>query len=413
MSELKKIIHTDNIRLSDNCDSVIILDQSRLPMHTEYLSISRPEEMYDAILKLRVRGAPAIGIFAAYCMAVIAKQAAERQIHGQHDTEQNTAGLQAACTYTAESPQKRIVRELSAELQKAGEYLKSSRPTAVNLAWAVDRTVSAARNCAADADTGCAAAGDMQTTSCKNDFREHSETDLALKIAEAVKKEAEKIHQEDIAMCRAISEYGLTVIKDGDGILTHCNAGPLATSRYGTALGPLLLGRERGMNFRVFADETRPLLQGARLTSYELQKAGIDVTLICDNMASTVMKNGWIQACFVGCDRVAANGDTANKIGTSGAAILAKYYGIPFYVLGPTSTVDLSCPSGAEIPIELRSPDEIKEKFYSEPVALKEVKCYNPAFDVTDSSLITGIITEKGICRPPFTESLRRAVEEN
>ena len=359
-------------------------------MHTEYLSISRPEEMYDAILKLRVRGAPAIGIFAAYCMAVIAKQAAERHIHGLKSSEQNAAGLQAAYSDASECPVPGIVQELLTELQKSGEYLKSSRPTAVNLAWAVDRTVSAARNCAADADMN-----------------------LALKIAEAVKKEAEKIHQEDIAMCRAISEYGLTVIKDGDGILTHCNAGPLATSRYGTALGPLLLGREKGMNFRVFADETRPLLQGARLTSYELQKAGIDVTLICDNMASTVMKNGWIQACLVGCDRIAANGDTANKIGTSGAAILAKYYGIPFYVLGPTSTVDLSCPSGAEIPIELRSPDEIKEKFYSEPVALKEVKCYNPAFDVTDSSLITGIITEKGICRPPFTESLRRAVEEN
>jgi methylthioribose-1-phosphate isomerase len=167
----------------------------------------------------------------------------------------------------------------------------------------------------------------------------------------------------------------------------------------------MLLGRERGLNFRVFADETRPLLQGARLTSYELYRAGIDVTLICDNMASIVMKNGWVQACFVGCDRVAANGDAANKIGTSGVAILAKHYGIPFYVLGPTSTIDLNCPDGDKIVIELRDPAEIREKFYTEPMALKEVPCYNPAFDVTDHSLISGIVTEKGICRPPYAES--------
>ena len=212
-------------------------------------------------------------------------------------------------------------------------------------------------------------------------------------------------------MCRAISEYGLSLLKDGDGILTHCNAGPLATSRYGTGQGPLFLGKERGMNFRVYADETRPLLQGARLTAYELQRAGIDVTLICDNMASIVMKNGWIQACMVGCDRVAANGDTANKIGTSGVAVLAKYYGIPFYVLGPTSTIDMNCRSGEDIHIELRDPEEIKEKFFREPVSLKEVKCYNPSFDVTDHSLITAIVTEKGICYPPFTESLAALFE--
>lgn len=207
-------------------------------------------------------------------------------------------------------------------------------------------------------------------------------------------------------MCLAISEHGLSLIHDGDGVLTHCNAGPLATSQYGTALGPLLLGREREMQFRVFADETRPLLQGARLTSYELYKAGVDVTLICDNMASMVMKNGWVQACFVGCDRVAANGDAANKIGTSGVAILAKHYGIPFYVLGPTSTIDLSCPDGDHIPIELRDPAEIREKWYAEPMALPEIPCYNPAFDVTDHTLISGIVTEKGICRAPYTESL-------
>ena len=157
---------------------------------------------------------------------------------------------------------------------------------------------------------------------------------------------------------------------------------------------------------KVFADETRPLLQGARLTSYELQRAGVDVTLICDNMASMVMKNGWVQACFVGCDRIAANGDFANKIGTSGVAILAKYYGIPVYTLGPTSTIDMSCPDGAHIPIELRDGDEIKSLWYEKPMALPEVKCFNPSFDVTDHSLLTGIVTEKGICYPPFTESL-------
>ena len=227
-------------------------------------------------------------------------------------------------------------------------------------------------------------------------------------IVEKLGRECVAIHEEDIAMCRKISEYGLSLIKEGDGILTHCNAGPLATSRYGTALGPMFLGKEKGMNFRVFADETRPLLQGARLTSYELQKAGIDVTLICDNMASIVMRNGWIQACFVGCDRIAANGDFANKIGTSGVAILAKHYGIPVYTLGPSSTIDMNCPDGEHIEIELRDPNEIKEKFYAEPMALKEVKCYNPAFDVTDHELLAGIVTEKGIVRPPFDVNLKK-----
>lgn len=173
-------------------------------------------------------------------------------------------------------------------------------------------------------------------------------------------------------------------------------------------MGPVFLGKERGIDLKVFADETRPLLQGARLTSYELQKGGIDVTLICDNMASMVMKNGWVQACFVGCDRVAANGDTANKIGTSGVAILAHHYKIPFYVLGPSSTIDLDCPTGADIPIELRAPQEIKEQFYSQPMALPETKCYNPAFDVTDHSLITAIVTDRGIFRAPYTESLQK-----
>lgn len=213
-------------------------------------------------------------------------------------------------------------------------------------------------------------------------------------------------------MCRAISEYGLSLLHNGDGILTHCNAGPLATSKYGTGLGPLFLGKERGFHFHVFADETRPLLQGARLTSFELQRAGIDVTLICDNMASVVMKSGKIQACLVGCDRVAANGDTANKIGTSGVAVLAQYYHIPFYVLGPTSTIDLACKTGQDIQIEERPGDEIKSMFFNEPTALPQTKCFNPAFDVTDHTLITAIITEKGICYPPFQDSIPKLFSE-
>lgn len=372
MNELNRVTHMDNVSLREDGKAVVIIDQSLLPNKTEYLELDTPEKMYDAIFHLRVRGAPAIGICAAYCMAVLAqREAAPRAIRG--------------CCGTG------VADEVFFEnMKRHGEYLKSSRPTAVNLAWAVDRVLMAVRGAMAKAK--------------KEDIRANVGYD---KLAEIIKREAVAIHNEDIEMCKAISEFGLSLIKDGDGILTHCNAGPLATSRYGTALGPILLGKERGMEFKVFADETRPLLQGARLTSYELQKAGVDVTLICDNMASMVMKNGWIRACFVGCDRVAANGDTANKIGTSGVAILAKHYDIPFYVLGPTSTIDMDCPTGKDIPIELRDPAEIKEKFYESPVALDDVKCYNPAFDVTDHELITAIITEKGICRPPFTESLK------
>lgn len=347
---IKSVTHMDNVKLSEDGKSVVIIDQTQLPNRMEYITLSTAKEIWDAIYLLQVRGAPAIGICAGYgiyCLAL--------QIESQE--------------YEA----------FAKEFHEKKEYLNSSRPTAVNLSWALNR---------------------MEKVVLSNSDQSVE------KILELLKQECKAIHEEDIAMCKAISEYGLTLIKDGDGILTHCNAGPLATSRYGTALGPLFLGKEKGMNFKVFSDETRPLLQGARLTSFELCKAGIDVTLICDNMASIVMKNGWVQACFVGCDRVAANGDTANKIGTSGVAILAKYYDIPFYVLGPTSTIDMNCKTGEDIQIELRKPEEIKEKFYLEPMALSEVKCYNPAFDVTNHELITGIVTEKGICYPPYTESL-------
>lgn len=308
-----------------------LLDQTLLPNEEKYIEPKTKEDYYYAIKKLQVRGAPAIGIFAAYAMALI-----------------------------------------DGDKKELKEYLDSSRPTAVNLSWATTRMLKA-----------------------YNDGK-----DL---ISEAI-----AIHNEDIAMCKKISEYGLSLLNDGNGILTHCNAGALATSEYGTGLGPLLLGKEKGYNFKVFCDETRPLLQGARLTAYELTKAGIDTTVICDNMASLVMKQGKINAVLVGTDRIAANGDIANKIGTSGVAILAKHYGIPFYVLGPYSTIDYNCPTGDDIVIEERDADEIKTMWYKKPMAPNEAKCYNPAFDVTDNSMITAIITDRGIIRTPYKENLER-----
>lgn len=343
----------ENVYLSEDGKSVVIIDQTKLPNIVEELVLSTAKEMYDAIKSLAVRGAPAIGICAGYCIYCLAQQIEADNFE-----------------------------DFYAQFKKDKDYLDSSRPTAVNLSWALNR---------------------MDKLVLDNKDKSIPE------IVDLMGEEAVLIQKEDIAMCTAISEYGLSLLKEGDGVLTHCNAGPLATSRYGTAIGPMLLGKERGINVKVFADETRPLLQGARLTSYELHKAGVDVTLICDNMASMVMKNGWVQACFVGCDRIAANGDAANKIGTSGVAILAKHYGIPFYVLGPSSTIDLNCKTGAEIEIELRDEEEIRSKFYQEPMALSDVKCFNPAFDVTDHELIAGIITEKGILRPPFSESLAKA----
>ena len=324
----------DNITYQDG--RLLVLDQTLLPCQEVYFSPVTKEDYYTAIQTLQVRGAPAIGIFAAYGMALI-------------DSDKET--LKA--------------------------YLDSARPTAVNLSWATARMLKA-----------------------------HQEGKNLI-------EEAIAIHEEDKAMCRRISEYGLSLLHDGDGILTHCNAGALATSQYGTGLGPLLLGKEKGYTFHVYTDETRPLLQGARLTAYELDKAGIDVTLTCDNMASLVMKQSKINAVLVGADRIAANGDAANKIGTSGAAILAKHYGIPFYVLAPMSTIDYNCANGEDIVIEERAADEIKNLWYEKPMAPAGVKCYNPAFDVTDNELITAIITDKGIVKTPYTENLLKIKDKN
>jgi len=330
-----------NVRLSNDGAAVIILDQTLLPNEEKYIEISSAEALFEAIYTLRVRGAPAIGIFAAYALYVLARQIKT------DDYE-----------------------DFAKEVFKYSAYLDSSRPTAVNLGAQLRRMEKLVNRQAGD---------------------------KIPQILDAMRVEADKIYQEDVDMCRAISEFGLTLIKDGYGIMTQCNAGPIATSKYGTALGPVIMGQERGMRLNAYICETRPLLQGARLTAFELDRAGVDCTLICDNMASIVMSEGKINAVFAGCDRIARNGDVANKVGTSGLAILAKHYGVPFYIFGPSTTIDLNCASGAEIEIELRKPEEIKEMFFEKPMAPANVKCYNPSFDVTSNNLITAIVTEKGI----------------
>jgi len=334
-----------NISLNDTETAVIILDQTLLPNEEKYIELSSAKALFEAIYTLRVRGAPAIGIFAAYALYVLARQTKTK-----------------------------CYKEFYEEVQKNCAYFDSSRPTAVNLNTQLKRMENLVKNL---------------------------EEQEIPQILESMKKEADAIYNEDVKMCRAISEFGITLIKDNYGIMTQCNAGPIATSRYGTALGPLFMGHQRGLNINAYICETRPLLQGARLTAFELDRAGINCTLICDNMASIVMSEGKINAVFAGCDRIARNGDTANKIGTSSLAILAKHYNIPFYIFGPSTTIDMECPTGAEIEIELRKPEEIKEMFFTKPMAPKNVKCYNPSFDVTSKDLITAIITEKGIHKIP------------
>jgi len=342
----------ESVRLDDERGVLVVLDQTLLPQATHYLDLRTQEEIWEAIRQLRVRGAPAIGIAAAY--------GAYLAVRGS-----------GAATHAA----------LADEFRAARRYLATSRPTAVNLFWALDRME---RRLAAE------------------------EGHRPDQVKAALRAEADAIRAEDEQVCRQIGEHGLSLLQRGWGLLTHCNAGTVATARYGTALAPMYLGLERGYGFKVYADETRPLLQGARLTAWELQAAGVDVTLICDGMASFVMQQGRVQAVLVGCDRVAANGDTANKIGTSGVAILARHYRIPFYVCAPLSTVDLSCAGGADIHIEERPPEEVTERWYAQRMAPEGVKVLNPAFDVTEASLITAIVTERGVARPPFAEPLRR-----
>lgn len=336
-------------------DKMLVLDQTLLPGKMVYLEMEKKEDVWDAIYKLRVRGAPAIGVAAAYGLYVSVK---DIQTQDQE--------------------------EFYMQFKEIKEYLASARPTAVNLFWALDRIENAIVG-----------------------LRELP----VPQIKAAILEEAEKIRKEDEEACYAMGKYGLSLLKPGMGILTHCNAGTIATAKYGTCLAPLYVGHEQGYDFKVFADETRPLLQGARLTAWELSQAGIDVTLICDNMASLVMKNGWVDAIVVGCDRMAANGDGANKIGTSGVAILAKEYGIPFYMFVPTSTIDLNTKTGKDIYIELRKGEEIYKMWYERDMAPEGVKTYNPAFDVTDAQYITAVITEKGIVYPPYQENLKKLFE--
>ena len=324
-------------------NALVIIDQTLLPNETVFLSINTLEQAREAICSLQVRGAPAIGVAAAIAYAVMARNIQETDF-----------------------------LMFSTMLSAVKDCLATSRPTAVNLVWALDR---------------------MEQVVTDNS------TLPIFIIKNLLQEKALEIKQEDIDVCRKIGWYGADLFDDGFGILTHCNAGRLAAVKYGTALAPIYVGTEQGKKFRVFADETRPLLQGARLTAWELDQAGIDVTVLCDNMAASLMQTGRINAVIVGADRIAANGDTANKIGTSGLAILAKHYGIPFYVAAPTSTLDQTCESGEDIKIEHRDGTEVTEMWYKKPMAPKNIGVYNPAFDVTEHSLITAIITELGVHR--------------
>jgi methylthioribose-1-phosphate isomerase len=310
-----------------------------------FLSLSTIEGVWEAIRFLKVRGAPAIGMTAAY-------------------------GLYLG----AQSSKEKNVISFIEDLEKKSDYLATARPTAVNLFWALNRLKERAYQ--------------GQKKGMNVDY-----------IKKILLEEALKIQEEDKEICREIGEHALSLFQDGMGILTHCNAGSLATAMYGTATAPFYIAKERGWNLKIFADETRPVLQGARLTTWELQKAGIDVTLICDNMAAVVMANHSVQAVIVGTDRVAANGDVANKIGTYTVAILAKAHGLPFYVAAPLSSIDLSTPTGKEIEIEERSEDEIIFGL-GKRIAPQGIKVYNPAFDITPYSLVTAFVTEKGLVYP-------------
>ena len=345
----------DTIEWKDH--TLTIIDQTLLPGDFRRISLDSLEEVREAIQSLRVRGAPAIGVCAAFGVLV-----------GLNEKRPATGA------------------EALAAAEESAIYLATSRPTAVNLFWALDRMKARAASI---------------------------EPDLtAESVFEQLEDEALRILEEDRRLCRLIGKSGAALIQENTGVLTHCNAGGLATADYGTALAVMFRAHEEGRNFHVFADETRPLLQGARLTAWELMRAGVDVTLICDNMAAQVMREGKIQLVLVGADRIAANGDTANKIGTYSLAVLAKAHEIPFYVAAPASTFDLSIPNGEHIPIEQRPPEEITAGF-DKPTAPEGVKAYNPAFDVTPAHLITGIVTEHGILRPPYTESIEAQIAES
>ncbi|MCR5100030.1 MAG: S-methyl-5-thioribose-1-phosphate isomerase [Butyrivibrio sp.] len=357
---MANILDFETVALEDEKDAIVIIDQTLLPGETKLIELRSAKEIWDAIYLLQVRGAPAIGVTAGFGIYLLMKHT------------------------RAES-----YDEFMKEFKDKKDYLDSSRPTAVNLSWALNRMENHV----------------VKVTNGGVNYDRDT-------VINAMKIEAEKIKEEDIEVCRRIGEYGLTLVKKGDGILTHCNAGKLCACKYGTATAPIYLGHEKGYNFRVFCDETRPLLQGARLTAYELHSAGIDTTVICDNMSASVMQKGWVNAVFVGCDRVAANGDAANKIGTSVVATVAARYKVPFYICAPTSTIDINTPTGADINIEQRKPEEVTEMWYEKRMAPEGVKVYNPAFDVTDNELIAGIVTEYGILRAPYDKAIKELFEK-
>ena len=332
---------------------LLIMDQRQLPQVESYVVLETIEDVFQAIRTLMVRGAPAIGIVAAWGMALGANQSLA------HD-----------------------IPELLDELKVARDYVSSARPTAVNLSWAVNRMMAKAERSAKD---------------------DRATVELLQNI---LIQEANLIQKEDEVASRAMGHHLLSLLENSHGILTHCNAGQLAASRYGTALSPIYVGVEKGRKFHVFVDETRPVLQGSRLTAWELQKLGVDVTLICDNMAATVMSQHKVDAVIVGADRIAGNGDVANKIGTLGVALLAHHYHIPFYVAAPLSTLDLTISDGQQIPIEQRPSDEIVMGF-GVPTAPEGVPVYNPAFDITPHQYITAIVTERGVAKEPYSVSLR------
>jgi methylthioribose-1-phosphate isomerase len=342
----------ETLRWVDDVEGhLALIDQTLLPVVFEERECRSIEQVWEAIKQLRVRGAPAIGIAAAYGICL---------------------GLQDADDEAA----------LHAQLDKSVDYLATSRPTAVNLFWALDRMKAKAASL---------------------------EGETAASIRSALLAEARAIHEEDRAMCHAIGRYGAALLEDGQGVLTHCNAGGLATAEYGTALSVFFTAQDEGKNLRVFVDETRPLLQGARLTAWELSRRNIDATLICDSMAAQVMREGKVQAVITGADRIAANGDSANKIGTYSVAVLARAHGIPFYIAAPSSTFDLSISSGSEIPIEVRAPEEITHGF-GRQTAPSGIKVYNPAFDVTPAEYIRAIITERGLIDPVSEANIRRVL---
>jgi methylthioribose-1-phosphate isomerase len=326
-----------------------LIDQTQLPEKLTYVWCDTVEDVWDAIKQLKVRGAPAIGVAAGY-------------------------GVLVALRNFKPKTSKALINKVD----KAVDYLASARPTAVNLAWALERMRAVAHG--------------MQDRSPSQ-------------IMSALKQEAIKIHEEDKKLCEKLGTHGAKLIRSGNTVLTHCNAGALATGGMGTALAGIFVAHARGKKVSVFADETRPLLQGARLTTWELINAGIDVTLICDNMAAQVMREGKIDLVITGADRIASNGDVANKIGTYGVAVLARAHGVPFYVAAPSSTFDLSLRTGAEIPIEQRNPLEVTEGF-GKRTAPKKTQVYNPAFDVTPARLVKALITEKGIIKPPYKRNI-------